>query len=204
MKGKVEDLEDRKRQWGKRMKMNENPVNTLALPVRRQLLGAAAVLVGGLGLGARLRAEGESEVSHTSEAIHQEIIFNAGRKKVYEALTVASQFQKVIDNSAAMKAMALAKKPAEISQELGGAFSVFGGHIVGRQLELVLGQRIVQAWRVVDWEPGIFSIAHFELVEQAGSTKMVFDHTGFPGGQGAHLAEGWRVNYWQPLAKVLV
>ena len=55
----------------------------------------------------------------------------------------------------------------------------------------------------MDWEAGIFSIAHFELVEQAGSTKMVFDHTGFPGGQAAHLAEGWRVNYWQPLAAVL-
>ena len=189
--------------WGERMKTNENPGNTLVAPVRRQLLGAAAVLVGGLGLGARLRAEGEGEVSHTAEAIHQEIVFNASRKKVYDTLTVASQFQKVIDNSAAMKAMALAKKPAEISRELGGAFSVFGGHIVGRQLELVPGQRIVQAWRVVDWEPGIFSIARFELVEQAGSTKMVFDHTGFPGGQAAHLAEGWRVNYWQPLAKVL-
>jgi activator of HSP90 ATPase len=203
MKGKVEHLQDGKRGSEERMKTNENPVNTLVSPVRRQLLGAGAVLLGGLGLGARLSAQGEGEVSRTSEAIHQEIIFNASRKKVYEALTVASQFQKVIDNSAAMKAMALAKKPAEISRELGGAFSVFGGHIVGRQLELVPGQRIVQAWRVVDWEPGIFSIAHFELVEQAGSTKMVFDHTGFPGCEGVHLAEGWRVNYWQPLAKVL-
>ena len=186
------------------MNTNENPGNTPASPVRRQLIGAAAVLVGGLGLGERSRAEGEGEVSHTAEAIHQEIVFNASRKRVYDVLTVAAQFQKVIDNSAAMKAMALAKKLAEISRELGGAFSVFGGHIVGRQLELVPGQRIVQAWRVVDWEPGIFSIAHFELVEHADSTKMVFDHTGFPGGQGAHLAEGWRVNYWEPLAKVLV
>ena len=186
------------------MKMKKNPGNTPVSPVRRQLLGAAAVLVGGLGLGPRSRAEVEGEVSHTAEAIHQEIVFDASRLKVYDALTVATQFQRVIDNSAAMNAMALVKKAAEISRELGGAFSVFGGHIVGRQLELVPGQRIVQAWRVVDWEPGIFSIAHFEFVEQAGSTKMVFDHTGFPRGQGAHLAEGWRVNYWEPLAKVLV
>src|SRR5260221_9313354 len=172
------------------MKTNENPGNTLVAPVRRQLLGAAAVLVGGLGLGARLRAEGEGEVSHTAEAIHQEIVFNASRKKVYDTLTVASQFQKVIDNSAAMKAMALAKKPAEISRELGGAFSVFGGHIVGRQLELVPGQRIVQAWRGVDLETRIFFIAPFELGEQSGSTQMVFHHNGFPGGQAAHLAQG--------------
>ena len=166
------------------MKTNKNPGTTPESPVRRQLLGTAAIFIGGLGLGARSRAEGEGEVSHTAEAIHQEIVFNASRKKVYDTLTVASQFQKVIDNSAAMKAMALAKKPTKISGELGGAFSVFGGHIVGRQLELVPGQRIVQAWRVVDWEPGIFSIAHFELVDQAGSTKMVFDQYRLPGWSG--------------------
>src|SRR5260221_10205639 len=163
------------------MKTNENPGNTLVAPVRRQLLGAAAVLVGGLGLGARLRAEGEGEVSRTAEAIHQEIVFNASRKKVYDTLTVASQFQKVIDNSAAMKAMALAKRPAEISRELGGAFSVFGGHIVGRQLELVPGQRIVQAWRVGGSVPSSFSFDHFALVEQAGAPQICFYHSGFPG-----------------------
>jgi len=109
----------------------------------------------------------------------------------------------VIDNSAAMKAMALAKKPPKSAGNSAAHSASFGGHIVGRQLELVPGQRIVQAWRVVDWEPGIFSIAHFELVEQAGSTKMVFDHTGFPAWSGCPPGGGWRVNYWQPLAKVL-
>jgi len=185
------------------MKTNENSENTLLSPIRRRLLGAAGILAGELVFGVRAQAEGQGDVSHTAEAIHQETVFNASRKKVYDALTVAAQFQKVIDNSAAMKAMALAKKPAEIGRELGGAFSIFGGHIVGRHLELAPEKRIVQAWRVVDWEPGIFSIAHFELVERAGSTKLVFNHTGFPSGQGAHLAEGWRVNYWEPLAKVL-
>jgi len=67
------------------MKTNENPGNTPASPVRRHLFGAAAVLVGGLGLGVRLRGEGEGEVSHTAEAIHQEIVFKASRKKVYGA-----------------------------------------------------------------------------------------------------------------------
>jgi activator of HSP90 ATPase len=43
----------------------------------------------------------------------------------------------------------------EISQQVGGAFSLFGGHIVGHQIELVTNERIVQAWRVVDWSPGV-------------------------------------------------
>ena len=185
------------------MNTNENSENRTSLPTRRQMLTGAAVLIGGLRLGERVHTDGEGEISRVAEAIHQETVFKASRKKVYDALTLAAQFQKVVDNSAAMQAMAITKKPAEISRELGGAFTIFGGHIVGRQIELVPEQRIVQAWRVVDWDPGLFSIAHFELVDQAGTTKLVFDHTGFPIGQAAHLAEGWRVNYWQALAKLL-
>jgi activator of HSP90 ATPase len=126
-----------------------------------------------------------------SISIHHEVDFTASPKRLYEALLDSKQFS------------AFSARPAEINREVGGAFSLFGGHIVGRNLELVANQRIVQAWRVVDWQAGVFSIAHFELVDQGGSTKLVFDHTGFPSGEGAHLAEGWRVNYWQPLAKVL-
>jgi len=185
------------------MNSNKNLENTLLSPARRQLLAGAAVLVGGLSFGAPAHAEGEDDVTHVAEAIHQEIVFNASHKKVYDALTQTAQFQKVIDLSAATQAMAISKQPAEISGEPGGAFTIFGGHIVGRQIELVPEQRIVQAWRVANWDPGVFSIAHFELKDQAGATTLVFNHTGFPAGQGAHLAEGWRINYWRPLAKVL-
>jgi len=98
--------------------------------------------------------------------------------------------------------MALGSQPTQISGDVGGAFVIFGGHIVGRQIELVLNERIVQAWRVVDWEPGVYSIARFELKEQDSGTQIVFDHTGFPQGLGAHLAEGWRGHYWEPLQKL--
>jgi hypothetical protein len=61
----------------------------------------------------------------------------------------------------------------------------------------------VQAWRVVDWNPGVYSIAKFELTEQGPGTRIVFDHTGFPEGLAQHLASGWTSNYWEPLAKYL-
>ena len=37
-------------------------------------------------------------------------------------------------------------------------------------------ERIVQLWRVVDWNPGIYAIARFELTEQGSGTKIVFEH----------------------------
>ena len=141
------------------------------------------------------------EVSHSAEAIHQEVIFKASCKRVYEALTDAKQFAKVVALSAA--GMSLGKAPTEISRDAGGAFSLFGGYISGRHIELVPEQRIVQAWRTGSWNPGTFSIARFELTEQGENTKLVFDHTGFPSGQGQHLAEGWKSNYWEPLEKFL-
>jgi activator of HSP90 ATPase len=174
-------------------------------PTRRQVIAGVAMALGGLGLGlAEAWAETKEEISHTEESIHQETVFKANRKRVYEALMDSKQFNKITLLGAAMKSgMPPGAAPTEISREAGGAFTVFGGHIVGRQVELVPNGRIVQAWRVVDWSAGFYSIAKLELVEQGSGTKIVFDHTGFPKGQADHLAEGWKANYWEPLEKFL-
>jgi uncharacterized protein YndB with AHSA1/START domain len=142
-------------------------------------------------------------ISHSAEAIHQEVSFSATPARVYDALTDARQFSKVAQLSAAMQTMSIPNKAAEVSREAGGAFSAFGGYITGRQIELIPGQRIVQAWRTGGWNPGVYSIARFELNARGSGTKVVFDHTGFPEGQAEHLAAGWKGNYWEPLAKFL-
>lgn len=174
-------------------------------PTRRGLIVGITAAFGGAALGStKLLAQAQEEISHTAEAIHQEPVFKANRKRVYEVLTDAKQFDKVIQMSGAVKTgMVKGTKPAEISREVGGAFALFGGYIFGRQLELVPNERIVQAWRVGSWEPGIFSIARFELVEQGSGTKIVFDHMAFPKGDAEHLAAGWKMNYWEPMEKFL-
>jgi activator of HSP90 ATPase len=162
-----------------------------------------------LGLGglvllpSKLRAAGEDGLSHSAEAIHQEPIFKATPKRIYDALTDAKQFQQIQLLGGTIAKSELEAKPAEISTAAGGAFSLFGGYIVGRQLELVANQRIVEAWREITWGPGIFSIVRFELKEQGTGTRIIFDHTGFPAGAGEHLAVGWKTNYWDPLEKLL-
>ena len=171
---------------------------------RRRLIVGAAV-AGGLAAAPNYAvAATEAGVSHIAESIHQEPVFRASRERVYEVLADAKEFHKAAQLSAAMQSMSLGNKPTEISRQVGGAFTLFGGHIVGRHIELIPGERIVQAWRVVDWSPGTYSIVKFELVEHNSSTKIVFDHTGFPQGEGDHLAAGWSVNYWEPLRKYLV
>ena len=174
-------------------------------PTRRQLISGAAIAFGALTLGATNSLERrEDEISHAADSIHMENVFAASRKRVYDALTDAKQFNEIVKLSAAMKSgMIKDVSPAEIGRESGGAFKLFGGFIIGRQLELLPNERIVQAWRVSYWDAGAFSIAKFKLMEEGVGTKIIFDHTGFPKGDAENLVAGWKGNYWEPLAKFL-
>jgi uncharacterized protein YndB with AHSA1/START domain len=187
------------------MSGRNNLVAQASGPTRRQAIVGVAIAFSGLALDStEAWAGAEEEISRTAESIHQEAVFKASRKRVYEALTDAKQFDKVIQLSGAMQSMHLGDKPTEISREAGGAFTLFGGYITGRHVELVPNERIVQAWRTGGWAPGVYSIAKFELVEQGSGTKIVFDHTGFPKGAAVTLASGWKAHYWEPLEKLLV
>jgi len=144
------------------------------------------ILITALTLTALHIASAQSDKSIT---IHQEIDFNATPQKLYEALLNSKQFAE------------FSGRPAEINREIGGAFSLFKGHIVGRNVELVPNERIVQAWRGVTWPEGAYSIVRFGLNPQRSGTHLVFDHIGFPEVLHDHLASGWDQNYWSLLKK---
>jgi activator of HSP90 ATPase len=135
-------------------------------------------------------------ISHTCESIHQEVIFKATKKRIYDALTDAKKFSQVTN-------FIMKDASTEISREVGGSFSIFGGVITGRHIELIPDERIVQAWREKDWPAGLYSIVRFQLDDQGLKTKLVFDHTAFPQGASVHLAPGWWSHYWEPLQKYL-
>lgn len=127
-----------------------------------------------------------------ADDIHQEVTIEASPERVYRALTDAKQFAELSGGAA-----------AEIAPEAGGAFSAFGGMIEGRNVELVPNRRIVQEWRVANWEPGVYSLVRFELQPEGTGTRLVFDHSGFPEGEREHLASGWHQQYWEPLRRYL-
>lgn len=73
-----------------------------------------------LGLNALPIVSAQSDKSIT---IHQEIEFNATPQQLYDALLDSKQFSE------------FSGRAAEINREVGGAFSLFKGHIVGRNVE---------------------------------------------------------------------
>jgi len=155
------------------------------------LLSGAPVFVFIVAIAFATSLIAQDKVASKSITIHQEINFKVSAEKVYNALLDSKQFT------------AFSGRSAEINPTVGGVFSLFEKHIIGQNVELVPNQRIVQAWRVVDWPAGVYSIARFELKSQGDGTQLVFDHIGFPEGLQAHLADGWQRNYWDLLSKYL-
>jgi activator of HSP90 ATPase len=126
--------------------------------------------------------------------IHQEAIINADPQAVYDVLTDGQKF-------AAATGM-----PAQLSDREGETFTLFDGRIEGRQIELVPGQRIVQAWRFGAahpscWDAGVYSVVRFTLSGQEDGTHFVIDHTGVPPQWHDHISGGYPTFYQQPLER---
>jgi activator of HSP90 ATPase len=180
---------------------------------RRALTLGLAAIPAGLGAARALgtsdpvteAAAGASDgLSHTCEAIHQEVTFKASCRQVYEALTSARKFDALTRLSDGLSLVtAPGAKATTISREVGGSFTLFGGYITGRHLEMVPDERLVQAWRAGSWKAGDYSVVKFALAAAGAACKLVLEHRGFPEGQGKSLAYGWGVHYWEPLAKLL-
>ena len=131
-------------------------------------------------------------------SIHQEATFPVPPERVYELLTDGAKFA------------AATGKSAKIEASDGATFSIFGGYIHGRQVELVRGQRIVQAWRGSDWDSGVYSLVRFTLTRDGKGTKLTVDHDAYPEGMWPmhsswheHLSTNWPVLYFEPFAKYL-
>jgi len=126
--------------------------------------------------------------------IHQEAVINADPQAIYEVLTDGPKF-------AAATGM-----PAQLSDREGETFTLFGGRIEGRQIELAPGRRVVQAWRFgaahpSPWEPGVYSVVSFRLSGQEDGTLFTIDHAGVPPEWHEHISTGYPSFYQQPLER---
>jgi len=180
------------------MSRKENLAPLTSASTRRQVIAAMGIALGSLATASSVWGEPQqqtmkdmpgTDANRSRTSVHQEIDFKASPERIYGALLDSKQF-------ATFTGM-----PAEIDPKAGGAFSMFGGLIVGRNVELISNGRVVQAWRPTHWDAGVYSIVRFELKPQGSGTTLVLDHTGFPEGEFDHLDSGWKVRYWEPLKK---
>ena len=88
-----------------------------------------------------------------SKTINHSMMVNSTPQELYEVLLDSKKHAQLIGSD------------ATISPDVGGEFSVFGNAIMGHNVELLPGQKIVQKWRAGSWEEGHYSTATFELKE---------------------------------------
>ena len=124
--------------------------------------------------------------------IHQDVVIKGTPKAVYNILLSSKKFKTMSGG-----------REAKISKEVGGEVSLFGGAIQARNVELVAGKRVVQAWRAGDWPEGKYSIIKFELIADGANTKLSFDQAGHPDAATPHLEKGWHDMYWEPMNAML-
>jgi len=126
------------------------------------------------------------------KTIKQRVKFNAPPAVIYDLLADSK------------KHSAVTGKRATISRKIGGTFSASGNEVSGINVDLVPGQRIVQAWRHRQFPEGIFSMAAVTLTPTAdGGTELVLTHRGVPKDLIPETELSWREQYWSRIKAFL-
>jgi activator of HSP90 ATPase len=88
-----------------------------------------------------------------------------------------------------------------MSTKVNGKFNVFDGYCHGYNIELIKGEKIVQAWHFAEdgWPDDHFSICTFELEKTDNKTKLKFLQTNVPEHKVDSLKDGWKQFYWRPM-----
>ena len=90
---------------------------------------------------------------------------------------------------------------ASITAEVGAVFNAWDGYIIGRNLVLEYGKRIVQSWRTVEFDDNEPDSRLEITFEPAGKqTKIILNHSGLPP-HGGQYEQGWVENYFDPMMR---
>src|SRR5665213_2018370 len=92
---------------------------------------------------------------------------------------------------------------AKVSPKVDGLVSAYDGYIEARNVLLVPGKRIVQAWRAEGWPAGWYSTATWEFDAVAGGTRMTFIQDNIPGDDFEDIKSGWVEHYWDKMKAYL-
>jgi uncharacterized protein YndB with AHSA1/START domain len=125
------------------------------------------------------------------KTLRQTVRFSAPPKAVYDLLMVSKLHA------------AFTGEGAKISPKVDGLVSAYGGYIEARNVLLLPGKRIVQAWRAEDWDEGWYSTATWEFDAAAGGTRMTFIQDNIPSGAFKDMESGWVEHYWDKMKAYL-
>lgn len=116
-----------------------------------------------------------------TDQIEKTYMIDASPKKVWAALTVPVE----IDGWGA--------GPAKMSTKEGEEFTLWGGDIFGKNLEMKAPNYLRQEWSSGPWKTP--SIVEFWLVDEGGQTKLRLAQNGVPEEEVDEVDSGWDEYY---------
>jgi uncharacterized protein YndB with AHSA1/START domain len=123
-----------------------------------------------------------------SKPIEQSYEIKATPSQVFEALTNPDIIQK------------WSGTPAKMDDQVGTEFSLFGDNIVGKNLEVVPNQKLVQDWAPTDWQTP--SRVTFTLVPSGAGTRVELFHENVPEAALETISQGWNSHYLGKIQKM--
>ena len=121
--------------------------------------------------------------------IKQSYRIRASIHKVWEALTKPEHID------------AWGAGPADMTDLPNREFSLWGGDIHGKNLDIIPDEKLVQEWFGGDWpEPSIVTI---NLTEGEGYTRVDLLHENVPDDEAEDIISGWKDYYFEPMKNYL-
>lgn len=121
--------------------------------------------------------------------IKKKYLINAPVEKVWESLVNP----KIIDKWGA--------GPAEMSDEIGFNFKLWGGDVFGKNKEVVKNKKLVQDWYGGNWEKP--SKVIFTLTKKNKETLLELIQTNVPDKEFEDINHGWDLYYLRPIKEYL-
>lgn len=84
---------------------------------------------------------------------------------------------------------------AVMSAEAGAEFSIWGGDIVGKNLEVIENQKLVQQWYFEGEDDVEASIVTIKIWDKKGKSSIELLHTNIPDDAYDNIVEGWNEAY---------
>jgi len=93
----------------------------------------------------------------------------------------------------------IAGEPCKISAKVGSSYTVAGGYITGKNLQLIKNKLIVQSWKAKDWDKKAMDSTFIINLEPKGKDVVLHvTHANIPDEHYESIDQGWHDFYWTP------
>lgn len=125
--------------------------------------------------------------AYNTTSITVKPVFNASPEQLYSTL-MTTQLVAIWSRSA-----------PSLEPKVGGQFSLFGGNVSGKFVELDENKKIKLEWRLRDWKAGHHAIVTHSFIVGNGETTMETLWEGVPIGQEETVKENFNEYYVKPI-----